>query len=100
MTNLELPFISHNRDVKLEYKILKDKVREYNKKEAQFYSNIFAKMNKLEQTNSTVNRQNPNLFKSVVMVTLCLLLTVFLVYGVWYGNADGSKAGSNANDHR
>uniref|UniRef100_A0A6M2FAR1 peptidylprolyl isomerase n=1 Tax=Populus davidiana TaxID=266767 RepID=A0A6M2FAR1_9ROSI len=88
-----------NRDVKLEYKILKDKVREYNKKEAQFYSNIFAKMNKLEQTNSTVNRQNPNLFKSVVMVTLCLLLTVFLVYGVWYGNADGSKAGSNANDH-
>nr|ABK95085.1 unknown [Populus trichocarpa] len=89
-----------NRDVKLENKILKDKVREYNKKEAQFYSNIFAKMNKLEQTNSTVNRQNPNLFKSVVMVTLCLLLTVFLVYGVWYGNADGSKAGCNANDHR
>lgn len=89
-----------NRDVKLEYKILKDKVREYNKKEAQFYSNIFAKMNKLEQTNSTVNRPNPNLFKSVVMVTLCLLLTVFLVCGVWYGNADGSKAGSNANDHR
>ncbi|KAJ6723656.1 PEPTIDYLPROLYL ISOMERASE [Salix koriyanagi] len=89
-----------NRDVKLEYKILKDKMREYNKKEAQFYSNIFAKMNKLEQTNSTVNRQNPNLFKYVVMVTLCLLLTVFLVRGVWYGNADGSKAGSNANDHR
>ncbi|KAL3572880.1 hypothetical protein D5086_026784 [Populus alba] len=46
------------------------------------------------------NRPNPNLFKSVVMVTLCLLLTVFLVCGVWYGNADGSKAGSNANDHR
>lgn len=43
-----------NRDVKLENKILKDKVREYNKKEAQFYSNIFAKMNKLEQTNSTM----------------------------------------------
>ena len=75
-------------------------MREYNKKEAQFYSNIFAKMNKLEQTNSTVNRQNPNLFKYVVMVTLCLLLTVFLVHGVWYGNADGGKAGSNANDHR
>ncbi|KAF2325739.1 hypothetical protein GH714_034623 [Hevea brasiliensis] len=35
-----------NRDVKLEYKILKEKVREYNKKDAQFYSNIFAKMNK------------------------------------------------------
>lgn len=49
-----------NRDVKLEYKILKDKVREYNKKEAQFYSNIFAKMNKLEQTNSTMAaKQDP-----------------------------------------
>ncbi|XP_021669185.2 peptidyl-prolyl cis-trans isomerase FKBP62 [Hevea brasiliensis] len=35
-----------NRDVKLEYKVLKEKVREYNKKDAQFYSNIFAKMNK------------------------------------------------------
>uniref|UniRef100_A0A2P2PIR3 peptidylprolyl isomerase n=1 Tax=Rhizophora mucronata TaxID=61149 RepID=A0A2P2PIR3_RHIMU len=39
----------NNKDVKLEYKILKEKVREYNKKDAQFYSNIFAKMNKLEQ---------------------------------------------------
>ncbi|KAJ6723657.1 PEPTIDYL-PROLYL CIS-TRANS ISOMERASE [Salix koriyanagi] len=49
-----------NRDVKLEYKILKDKMREYNKKEAQFYSNIFAKMNKLEQTNSTMAaKQDP-----------------------------------------
>lgn len=53
-----------NRDVKLEYKILKDKVREYNKKEAQFYSNIFAKMNKLEQTNSTVNRPRVFTYKS------------------------------------
>lgn len=29
------------RDVKLEYKHLKEKVREYNKKDAEFYSNIF-----------------------------------------------------------
>ncbi|KAK7834100.1 peptidyl-prolyl cis-trans isomerase fkbp62 [Quercus suber] len=41
-----------NRDVKLEYKILKEKVREYNKKDAQFYGSIFAKMNKLEQVSS------------------------------------------------
>ena len=34
------------RDVKIEYKILKDKMREYNKKDAQFYGSIFAKMNK------------------------------------------------------
>ncbi|KAL7177091.1 hypothetical protein ACSBR2_030424 [Camellia fascicularis] len=42
-----------NRDVKLEYKILKEKVKEYNKKDAQFYGNMFAKMNKLEQIKTT-----------------------------------------------
>ncbi|KAF5465108.1 hypothetical protein F2P56_015139 [Juglans regia] len=42
-----------NRDVKLEYKILKEKVREYNKKDAQFYGTIFSKMNKLEQARSS-----------------------------------------------
>lgn len=36
------------RDVKLEYKTLKEKVKEYNKKDAQFYGNMFAKMKKLE----------------------------------------------------
>lgn len=36
-----------NRDVKLEYRTLKEKMREYNKKEAKFYGNMFAKMNKL-----------------------------------------------------
>ncbi|CAL9193566.1 70 kDa peptidyl-prolyl isomerase-like [Musa acuminata AAA Group] len=35
-----------NRDVKMEYKILKEKVKEYNKKDAKFYSNIFAKLSK------------------------------------------------------
>ncbi|KAJ0034296.1 hypothetical protein Pint_25548 [Pistacia integerrima] len=42
----------NNRDVKLEYKLLKEKVREYNKKDAQFYGNIFAKMIKLDQSKS------------------------------------------------
>ncbi|XP_015892215.1 peptidyl-prolyl cis-trans isomerase FKBP62 [Ziziphus jujuba] len=37
-----------NRDVKLEYKALKEKMKEYNKKEAKFYGNMFAKMTKLE----------------------------------------------------
>ncbi|KAJ0510860.1 putative peptidylprolyl isomerase [Helianthus annuus] len=41
-----------NRDVKLEYKLLREKVKEYNKKDAQFYGNIFAKMNKVEHLNS------------------------------------------------
>ncbi|KAH6816263.1 FKBP-type peptidyl-prolyl cis-trans isomerase family protein [Perilla frutescens var. frutescens] len=42
----------NNRDVKLEYKILMDKVKEYNRKDAQFYGSIFAKMSKLEQARS------------------------------------------------
>jgi len=37
-----------NRDVKLEYKTLKEKVKEYNKKQAKFYGNMFAKLTKLE----------------------------------------------------
>ncbi|KAF9621621.1 hypothetical protein IFM89_024945 [Coptis chinensis] len=37
----------NNRDGKLEYKVLKEKMKEYNK-DAQFYGNIFAKMSKLE----------------------------------------------------
>ncbi|XP_058103194.1 70 kDa peptidyl-prolyl isomerase-like [Magnolia sinica] len=41
-----------NRDVKLEYKTLKEKLKEYNKKEAKFYGNMFARMNKLEQLES------------------------------------------------
>eukprot|EP00268_Persea_americana_P026861 TRINITY_DN263_c0_g2_i1.p1 TRINITY_DN263_c0_g2~~TRINITY_DN263_c0_g2_i1.p1 ORF type:complete len:577 (+),score=198.04 TRINITY_DN263_c0_g2_i1:428-2158(+) len=39
----------NNRDVKLEYKTLKEKVKEYNKKEAKLYGNMFARMSKLEQ---------------------------------------------------
>ncbi|KAE8722570.1 Peptidyl-prolyl cis-trans isomerase FKBP62 [Hibiscus syriacus] len=35
-----------NRDVKLEYRILKKKIKKCNKKDAQFYGNVFAKMNK------------------------------------------------------
>lgn len=41
----------------MEYKLLKEKVREYNKKDVQFYGNIFAKMNKLEQAKSAVSWQ-------------------------------------------
>ncbi|PPS19994.1 hypothetical protein GOBAR_AA00592 [Gossypium barbadense] len=42
-----------NRDVKLEYRVLKEKIRQYNKKDAQFYGNIIAKMSKLEQAKAT-----------------------------------------------
>lgn len=43
----------------MEYKILKEKVKEYNKKDKQFYGNIFAKMNKLEQARNGAAKQEP-----------------------------------------
>ncbi|KAL0436699.1 UNVERIFIED_CONTAM: Peptidyl-prolyl cis-trans isomerase FKBP65 [Sesamum radiatum] len=43
-----------NREVKLGYKALKEKVKEYNKKDAQFYGNMFAKLNKLQPFDSNV----------------------------------------------
>ncbi|XP_043708443.1 peptidyl-prolyl cis-trans isomerase FKBP62-like isoform X3 [Telopea speciosissima] len=45
----------NNRDVKLEYKVLKEKVKEYNKKDAKFYGNMFAKMSKLELPEANVS---------------------------------------------
>lgn len=47
------------RDVKLEYKVLKEKVREYNKRDAKFYGNMFAKLSKLEPTEVNVRRHHP-----------------------------------------
>ena len=47
------------RDVKMEYKLLKQKVREYNKKDAQFYGSMFAKMNKLEEARTATAKQEP-----------------------------------------
>ncbi|XP_010247134.1 PREDICTED: peptidyl-prolyl cis-trans isomerase FKBP62-like isoform X1 [Nelumbo nucifera] len=51
----------NNRDVKLEYKVLKEKVKEYNKKDAKFYGNMFARMSKLEQleANKGAAKQEP-----------------------------------------
>ncbi|XP_030532634.2 peptidyl-prolyl cis-trans isomerase FKBP62-like [Rhodamnia argentea] len=46
-----------NRDVKLEYKVLKEKVKEYNKKDAKFYGNMFAKMSKLEPAEKTAAKE-------------------------------------------
>ncbi|GAB2233165.1 hypothetical protein Droror1_Dr00002383 [Drosera rotundifolia] len=45
-----------NREVKLEYKALKDKVKEYNKKDAKFYSNMFSKLTKLESNDSSAEK--------------------------------------------
>ncbi|KAK6122189.1 hypothetical protein DH2020_044068 [Rehmannia glutinosa] len=41
-----------NREVKLGYKALKEKVKEYNKKDAKFYGNMFAKLNKMQPFDS------------------------------------------------
>lgn len=47
------------RDVKMEYKILKQKVREFNKKDAQFYGSMFAKLNRLERARTATSKQEP-----------------------------------------
>lgn len=41
--------------MKLEYKVLKEKVKEYNKKDAKFYGNMFAKLSKPEPFSSNVS---------------------------------------------
>lgn len=47
----------NNRDVKLEYKTLKEKVKEINKKDAKFYGNMFSKMTKLDSLD--INKSAP-----------------------------------------
>ncbi|KAK8565161.1 hypothetical protein V6N12_058735 [Hibiscus sabdariffa] len=46
-----------NREIKMEYKVLKEKIKEYNKKEAKFYGNMFAKMNKVEPANKSAAKE-------------------------------------------
>ncbi|CAK9158034.1 unnamed protein product [Ilex paraguariensis] len=49
----------NNRDVKQEYKALKEKVKEYNKKDAKFYGNMFAKLNKVESNKASAKEAEP-----------------------------------------
>eukprot|EP01018_Ginkgo_biloba_P006255 Gb_32981 [translate_table: standard] len=49
----------NNRDVKLEYKTLKEKQKEYNKKEAKLYGNMFARMSKLEEVEAKKSGRQP-----------------------------------------
>ncbi|KAJ8560734.1 hypothetical protein K7X08_022594 [Anisodus acutangulus] len=48
----------NNRDVKLEYKSLKEKVKEY-KKDTKFYGNMFAKLNKLDVNSDNSASKEP-----------------------------------------
>ncbi|GKV18044.1 hypothetical protein SLEP1_g28474 [Rubroshorea leprosula] len=68
-----------NRDVRAEYKLLKEKVREYNKKDAQFYGSIFAKMNKLEQAKARKQEAARMAIKSKVRRLLIILVCIILV---------------------
>lgn len=63
--------------MKLEYKILKEKVRDYNKKDAQFYSSIFAKMSKVEQTKATTSWQHQII--AAIKIFGVFLMIVFLI---------------------
>ncbi|GMI66359.1 rotamase FKBP 1, FK506 BINDING PROTEIN 62 [Hibiscus trionum] len=46
-----------NREIKMEYKVLKEKIKEYNKKEAKLYGNMFAKMKKVEAGNKSGGKE-------------------------------------------
>ncbi|XP_047972681.1 peptidyl-prolyl cis-trans isomerase FKBP62-like [Salvia hispanica] len=73
----------NNRDVKLGYKTLMEKVKEYNRKEAQFYGSMIAKMSKLEQDTSsgaaakqglssfTIDRLSEKVNQTVALVKKC-----------------------------
>ena len=50
-----MPVFGWFRDVKLVYKTLKEKMREYNRRDAKFYGNMFAKWRKLEHMDIKVN---------------------------------------------
>ncbi|XP_047069821.1 peptidyl-prolyl cis-trans isomerase FKBP62-like [Lolium rigidum] len=47
-----------NREVKVAYKALKDRVREYNKRDAKFYGNMFAKWRKVEDADKLPAKQD------------------------------------------
>lgn len=49
----------NNKDVKLEYKVLKEKIKEYNKKDAKFYGNMFAKMTKSSSNKAATKEGEP-----------------------------------------
>jgi FK506-binding protein 4/5 len=48
-------FCDDARDVKLVYKTLKEKMREYNRRDAKFYGNMFARWRKLEHMDTKVS---------------------------------------------
>ncbi|GJN03225.1 hypothetical protein PR202_ga20645 [Eleusine coracana subsp. coracana] len=48
-----------NRDVKMVYKTLKEKKREYNRRDAKFYGNMFAKWRKVEHMDKVPGKQEP-----------------------------------------
>ncbi|MBA0599810.1 hypothetical protein Gorai_006014, partial [Gossypium raimondii] len=71
-----------NRDVKLEYRVLKEKIRQYNKKDAQFYGNIIAKMSKSEQEKATKKEPRHMTIGRKVCRLPVLLVCIFLILPV------------------
>ncbi|KAH1047022.1 hypothetical protein J1N35_037806 [Gossypium stocksii] len=71
-----------NRDVKLEYRVLKEKIRQYNKKDAQFYGNMIAKMSKLEQEKATKKEPRHITIGRKVCRLPVLLVCIFLILPV------------------
>lgn len=80
------------RDVKAEYKVLKEKVKEYNKRDAKFYGNMFAKWSKVEHMEANVSENLPpnflmihgtQLFRALKQ-KLCMMMTFFTSEGSFF----------------
>lgn len=64
-----------NRDVQKEYRRLKEKVKEYNRRDAKFYGNIISKLSKLEQTESEACRSRGTSKKPLALLLTRLFTT-------------------------
>ncbi|PWA62456.1 hypothetical protein CTI12_AA194020 [Artemisia annua] len=53
-----------NRDVKLEYKVLKEKMKEYDKEDAKFYGNMFAKLSAIDSKKTAPKVVEPMIIDS------------------------------------
>lgn len=62
----------------MEYRNLKEKIKELNKKEAKFYGNMFAKMTKYEQPETKVSKHHESWIISLFLsiFTFCFIFQI------------------------
>jgi hypothetical protein len=69
----EVIFLGFLRDVKMGYRRLKEKVKEYNRRDAKFYGNIIEKLSKMEGEEADVSFLLTHLVSTTLAVDLKLV---------------------------